>query len=111
MEKGGTTYEWPNVGGSALVRIAGRTALVTIRGVKNENSKPAFQLYVADHKHPTPTGTYLAACVFYRTLYDAPAAGLPHRIEWKEKVLVDLSKQDAAALQKIADAVPLAAAK
>ena len=79
--------------------------------VANENSPPAFRLYVADHKHPTATGTYLAACVFYRTLYDAPSAGLPHHIVWKEKVLVDLPKQDAAALQKIADEIPLTATK
>ena len=79
--------------------------------VANENSPPAFRLYVADHKHPTATGTYLAACVFYRTLYDAPSAGLPNHIVWKEKVLVDLPKQDAAALQKIADEIPLTATK
>lgn len=79
--------------------------------VANENSKPAFQLYKPDHKHPAPPGTYLAACVFYRTLYGAPSAGLPNRIEFKGKALVELSKEDAAALQKIADGVPLTAAK
>jgi hypothetical protein len=76
---------------------------VAWHAVAHENSKPAFQLYVADHKHPTPTGTYLAACVFYRTLYGAPSTGLPQRIEFKGKALVDLPKEDAAALQKIAD--------
>lgn len=79
--------------------------------VANENNKPVFQLYKPDHKHPAPPGTYLAACVFYRTLYGVPSTGLPNRIEFKKSVLADLSKEDAAALQKIADGIALTAAK
>lgn len=30
-----------------------------------------------DNRHPTPAGTYLAACCFYATLYQADPAGLP----------------------------------
>ncbi len=73
--------------------------------------KPAFELYVADHKHPRPIGSYLTACVFYRALFGAPSEGLPCRIEWKTKVLADLSKEDASALQKIADKTPLVASE
>ena len=34
-------------------------------------------LHRADKKHPTPAGTYLAACVFYATIYGKNPAGLP----------------------------------
>jgi hypothetical protein len=75
--------------------------------VAHEGEKPAFQLYRPDHKHPMPAGTYLAACVFYRVLYGAPSSGLPNHIELNGKVVVDLPRDEAAALQKIADATPL----
>jgi hypothetical protein len=79
--------------------------------VTSVSGKPSFQLYVADHKHPTPAGTYLAASVFYRVLFQAPSTGLPGHLEAKQKVLANLSKDDAAALQKIADTTPLDGAK
>ena len=81
------------------------------RAITSAPGKPAFQLYVPDHKHPKPIGTYLTACVFYRALFGAPSEGLPSRIEWKTKVLADLSKEDASALQKIADKIPLLASE
>ena len=37
-------------------------------------------LHSSDKKHPTPTGTYLAACVFYATIYGQSPEGLPGRI-------------------------------
>jgi hypothetical protein len=77
--------------------------------VTSAPGKPAFALYVSDHKHPKPAGSYLAACVFYRVLFGVPSAGLPSRIEWETKVLVHLSKEDASALQQIADQTPLVA--
>lgn len=48
-----------------------------------------------DNRHPTPAGTYLAACCFYATLFGADPAGLPG----------DSAKLDAAAageLQRLA---------
>lgn len=80
---------------------------VAWHAVAHENDTPAFQLYQRDHKHPTPSGTYLAACVFYRVLFGAPSAGLPNHIELNGKVVVDLPRAEASALQKIADATPL----
>lgn len=38
---------------------------------------PALVLHHEDRSHPGPTGTYLAALVFYATLYDASPVGLP----------------------------------
>ena len=36
-----------------------------------------LRLYQADGYHPTPTGTYLTACVFYTTLLHRTPEGLP----------------------------------
>ena len=37
-------------------------------------------LHDPDRKHPNATGTYLAACVFYATIYGESPEGLPGRI-------------------------------
>ena len=86
-------------------RIPAGTAWHTVTA----ETPPAVQLYVADHKHPTPAGSYLTACVFYRALFGTPSAGLPNKIEWKTKLLADLPQDQAAALQKIADTTDLPA--
>lgn len=76
-------------------------------------ARPNFELHVADKSHPTPAGSYLAACVFYATIFGKSPVGLASRItgtiiEHTGKVtettgdLVNLSKDDAAFLQKIA---------
>lgn len=36
-----------------------------------------FVLHAPDKKHPSATGTYLAACVFYATIYGKNPEGLP----------------------------------
>jgi len=41
---------------------------------------PQLALYSADKSHPTMAGTYLAACVFYATIYDKSPEGLPGKI-------------------------------
>jgi hypothetical protein len=43
-------------------------------------SDPKLILHDMDHKHPNATGTYLAACVFYATLFGQSPEGLPGRI-------------------------------
>ncbi len=60
--------------------------------------QPEIALY-ADNTHPNPTGTYLAACVFFATLFQSPCSGaaVPRRV----------NRQIAALLQKIADDVVL----
>ena len=37
-------------------------------------------LFIADGSHPTTAGTYLAACVFYATLYGKSPEGLPNMV-------------------------------
>jgi hypothetical protein len=52
-------------------------------------------LHQNDKKHPTATGTYLAACVFYATVYDKSPEGLPGNIG-------KLTDEEARPLQVIA---------
>lgn len=76
-------------------------------------ARPNLELHVADKSHPTPVGSYLAACVFYATLFGKSPEGLATRITGtvidhmgkagdSQGELVNLSKEDAAFLQKIA---------
>lgn len=44
---------------------------------------PGIELYDADLKHPSPTGTYLAALVLYRTII-GPVADIPYRLSTKD---------------------------
>lgn len=55
----------------------------------------ALTLHAQDKKHPNKTGTYLAACVFYATIYGKSPEGLPGRIG-------GLTDDEARTLQAIA---------
>ena|GEM_PF-3082083 len=79
--------------GVAPVGIAWKMALAT---------DPPFVLHNPDKSHPNPTGTYLAACVFYATLLDASPVGLPGKIQQGDKVLADIPDDQAKRLQEIA---------
>jgi len=41
----------------------------------SQQAHPEFELYQGDGKHPSPEGTYLAACVFYMILFKKDVAG------------------------------------
>jgi hypothetical protein len=66
---------------------------------------PCLDLFVKDGKHPSPTGTYLAACTFYVYLTGQPLQNAPCKITAPnnpEKVLVELTPEIAESLQKVA---------
>lgn len=63
---------------------------------------PPFVLHSQDKSHPNPTGTYLAACVFYATLLDASPVGLPGRILHGGRMLVSIPDHQTKRLQEIA---------
>jgi hypothetical protein len=56
--------------------------------------KPELNLYVADKRHPSPAGTYLAAATTYGALFRKSPVGL--------KYAAGLDQQTAAFLQTIA---------
>lgn len=55
---------------------------------------PDLALWQDDGSHPSPAGTYLAACVFYAALFNQSPVGLPYR--------ADLPEETARNLQSIA---------
>jgi hypothetical protein len=78
-------------------------------------TRPGLVLFLDDGSHPSPAGTYLAACTFYAAIFNANPSGLPSKISGTPvaletglpdrgmtAVLVDLSPGDAAALQAAA---------
>ena len=46
---------------------------------------PNISLFTSDNKHPSPVGTYLAACIFYRMITKKNSKGLPRRFTTEDK--------------------------
>jgi len=63
---------------------------------------PDLILYDEDGRHSSKIGAYLAACVFYASIYGASPEGLPGRLLNREEVVSDLSVSLATQLQEIA---------
>lgn len=57
------------------------------------HERPDLELYQPDHSHPSLTGSYLAACVFFTTIYQKPFHASYHS---------DLDSDTAEYLQKVA---------
>ena len=58
--------------------------------------------YGTDHKHPTPTGSYLTGCVFYSLFLHRSPHGLTGHVQDGGTVYVDLPPETAAFLQDVA---------
>ena len=84
----------------AYERIAREIQAVVVPvGIAWQNARsahPSIILYEADQSHPTLAGSYLAACVFYATLYHKSPAGVANTTGGA------LPDKDAAALQQVA---------
>jgi len=65
-------------------------------------SAPEIELYDMDGEHANPTGSYLAACVFYSILEKHSPVGLPHKICVNGDELVNISQSDAEKIQQAA---------
>ena len=63
---------------------------------KARKTHPEINLYYQDGVHPSISGTYLAACVFFATLYNQSPVGGALPID------TDMSPGDAKALQQVA---------
>ncbi|MCR5430842.1 MAG: Ig-like domain-containing protein [Eubacterium sp.] len=71
------------------------------------NIYPGINLYNSDNLHPKVSGSYLAACSLYKTIFNKTPLGnayLPGSIYDSEKLLDGLSLDHANQIQKIADA-------
>jgi len=80
MQKGLTsTYMQAGLANKALV------APVGIAWQKALAANPKLVLHAKDKSHPTPQGTYLAACTFFATILRRDPTGLPGKIVVEEK--------------------------
>ena len=50
-----------------------------------QNRYPNIPIFMSDNKHPSPIGTYLAACVYFRIFTGESPLGLSRRYERKDK--------------------------
>ncbi|MEX2214991.1 MAG: DUF4886 domain-containing protein [Phycisphaeraceae bacterium] len=68
--------------------------------------RPALKLYNKDGSHPSPSGSFLTACVFYATIYDRSPQGLTGKHLWKNEgktyLLCDVPDVEAGFLEKVA---------
>ncbi|HEU5399780.1 MAG TPA: DUF4886 domain-containing protein [Terriglobales bacterium] len=80
-----------------------------------EKEHPAIELFYKDGSHPSAAGSYLAACVFYATIFGRSPEGLPSRMSvgpvslypenappGKNPILIDLPAAEARQLQEAA---------
>lgn len=70
--------------------------------------RPDINLYAEDGSHPSPLGTYLTACVFYKVFTDRSTTDLGARLMsqdiYGEKIYLNiLSEENALFLQKVAE--------
>lgn len=61
---------------------------------------PNRQLHTDDRSHPSPAGSYLAACVFYAALFHANPEGLPGTVSHQGQVLAQVPQAEARSLQQ-----------
>jgi len=93
---------------AALGRLSGsRLAPVGEAWKAALEARADLVLHTADRSHPTPAGSYLAACVFYATLTGRSPVGLPGRLVVRgeggvEQVAADLDGELSAFLQQTA---------
>lgn len=74
-------------------------------GIAFEKAKlaiPGWNPYSDMGGHPTPSGTYLAACTFFAVIYDRDPTGLPNSVTTKKGVTVSVPPAEAATLQRCA---------
>ena len=61
-----------------------------------------LKVHHIDDRHANPSGAYLTACVFYTVLFKASPEGLPAKLQIEGEIRLDLAKDRAGFLQRIA---------
>ena len=109
-EQAALTYAYMKIAGELNANVAP----VGVAWQEARTGESEISLYLEDGSHPSSSGTYLAACVFYSLFYGKSRVGLRARITGnpiddrgmidlkKTAVLVDLAEADASRLQRIA---------
>jgi hypothetical protein len=87
----------------SLARTLGATvAPVGIAWQKALRANPVLKLHKRDKSHPTPLGSYLAACVFYATLFQTSPVGLTGTIVAGSNETLTLQENEVRFLQSMA---------
>ena len=95
--------------------VGAKVAPAGIAWAEVREHHPEIELYAADGAHPTPAGSYLAACSIYAAIFGRNPEGLPAKISGrpvnpetgkvesdKPQVLLDLPPAQAKVLQQAA---------
>lgn len=93
--------------------LGARVAPVGIAWAEGFKEDANLALHTEDQSHPNPTGSYLAACVFYAILFDKSPESLSGRVLGRASSddgsvssdtteLVNLGEQEAKRLQRLA---------
>ncbi|MEH2069836.1 MAG: SGNH/GDSL hydrolase family protein [Nostoc sp.] len=99
---------------SIAKKLNAKVAPVGIVWQKVREANPKLNLYSSDGSHPSPIGSYVAACVFYATFYENSPVGLSRRIYSTNSTnpqknnrieLESLSKTDAQIIQNLVDKI------
>ena len=83
-------------------QLGAKVAPVGVAWKKALTAEPSLVLHSVDKSHPNPTGTYLAACVFYASLLEQNPVGLPSQLKRGDVVLINIPQEQAERLQTIA---------
>lgn len=96
----------------AAAAEAGKALLAPVGGAwqKMLATHKGAKLHIEDGSHPTPAGTYLAACVIHATMFGGDVRAYPDKLvrtdgKGNEVVLVDLSTAEGKRLREAAAAV------
>ena len=95
-------------------------ASVGVAWERVRRERPELELYVEDGSHPSPAGSYLAACVLFATIFHRSCEGAPSTLSgapWtgsdfdssRTVMLVRLPEDTARYLQRVGSEVGLAA--
>ena len=97
---------------TAIYAETGRTNHIKVAPVGEafrmaRNLRPAIQLFADDGTHPSPHGSYLAACTFFAVITGEDPVGLTRRPKINDQfgesmVLMTLNGEDATFLQTVA---------
>lgn len=94
--------------------LKAKVAPVGIAWQKIQEANLKLNLYSSDKSHPSPIGSYVAACVFYTTFYENSPVGLSRRIyscdssnpqENNRIELESLSETDAQIIKNLVDSI------
>ena len=92
--------------------LKAKVAAVGIAWQKVQEANPKLNLYNSDESHPSPIGSYVAACVFYTIFFQDSPVGLSRRIyssqfntpqEGNKLELESLSETDAQIIQNLVE--------